>query len=576
MNVAAAPSSIWTVTQRSPEKESLLVRELGVPAIVAAVLVGRGLESPDAAQTFLKPELDQLHDPSLLPDYSQAVAAILRAKDAKEKFYVHGDYDVDGVTSAALFTRFLRKLGCDVVPHVPHREREGYGIHISAVRDAAEQGAKLFLTCDCGVSAFEQVEAAHEAGMRVVVTDHHEVGEEVPNAEAVVNPHRKESVYPWSDLSGVGVAFKLCAGITSELGHRKELFYRAYLDLAALGTVADVMPLLDENRVITKFGLSCLGSTKKEGLRALLEVSNLDGRRNLTARNIGFQLGPRINAVGRIDDSDVALRLLLTEDRHEAVRLAEILDEHNQQRRAEQDRMLLEAIEEAEQMQAAGSPALVIARKGWHPGIIGIVAGKLAERFRRPTFVIAIDESGQAKGSARSIEGFNLAEAIGATSEHLKSGGGHEMAAGFSLDESTIGDFRAAVEGHASLLLKPEDYLPKFKIDAVATGAEAGPEALADLQALEPFGQANPEPLFASHGVHLLEVSPTSNPDHARLTIEAADGTIRSGMAFGIGRALADLDSKQKIDVAFTIDENHWNGRAYFRWMLRDYKLSSD
>ncbi len=575
MSVTPAHGSVWNVQERRTDLEDRLRQELGVPSLVAAVLVGRGLSEPSTAEAFLNPSLDDLHQPSLLPDYSLATSAILAAKDAGERIFVHGDYDVDGVTSAALFTRFLRKLGCDVVPHVPHRMKEGYGIHLDAVAAAAASGAKLFLTCDCGVSAFEQVTATHEAGMKVVVTDHHEVGAEVPSAEAVVNPHRPDSLYPFDGLSGVGVVFKLCAGLTEELGHKKEAFYRAYLDLAVLGTVADVMPLLDENRVITRFGLSQLAITKKPGLVALLEVSELTGQKKLTARSIGFQLGPRINAVGRIDDAGLALDLLLTEDRVEARKLAATLDQHNQDRRAEQARMLEEALVEAEGLVASGASVIVLAREGWHPGIIGIVAGKLVDKFRRPSFVVSIDEHGHAKGSARSIEGFNLAEAIEVARDHLTSGGGHEMAAGFSLGRETIGAFTETVSRHASALLRPEHFLPRYSIDAVVSGEEAGPEALGHMSRLEPFGQANPEPMFATYGARLIDVVPTSNPDHARVTIEAADRTIRKGMAFGIGRALAEMDKRERIDFAFSLEENVWNGQAQFRWIVRDYRPSS-
>lgn len=574
MSVAEVQGSVWRVQERNQEAEERLRAELGVSSLVSAVLVGRGLSVPEEAQAFLNPTLEDLHDPSLLPDFRPAVDAILAAREGGEKIYVHGDYDVDGVTSAALFTRFLGKIGCDVTPHVPHRMREGYGIHASAVESAKNLGAKLFLTCDCGVSAFEQVATARDAGMKVVVTDHHEVGSEVPAAEAVVNPHRPESQYPFDQLSGVGVVFKLCAGITEELGHKKESFYRAYLDLAVLGTVADVMPLVGENRVITRFGLAQLAGTRKAGLLALMDVSGAREKR-LTARTIGFQLGPRINAVGRIDDAGLALDLLLTEDRVEARKLADILDQHNTDRRAEQNRMLEEALEEAEMQVRAGSPVIVLAREGWHPGIIGIVAGKLVDRFRRPSFVVTIGEDGQARGSARSIEGFNLAEAIESARDHLTSGGGHEMAAGFSLGRDGIGALTETLGRHAGALLKPEDFLPRYHIDAVVSGEEAGPQAFAQFALLEPFGQANPEPLFATYGARMLDVVPTSNPDHVRVTVEAADGSVRKGMAFGIGRALAELDQRERIDLAFSMEENEWNGSRQFRWIVRDYRLSA-
>ena len=575
MRVAEVQGSVWEVQSRDARAEAALQAELGVPALVAATLVGRGLGQPEAASRFLEAPLADLHEPSLLPDYSAAVAEILGAKERGERIYIHGDYDVDGVTSAALFTRFLSVLGCDVLPHTPHRMKEGYGIHMKAVADAAQSGAKLFLTCDCGISAHDQVEAAHAAGMRVVITDHHEVGDSLPGAEAVVNAHRRGSKYPFSELSGVGVVFKLCAGITSELGMKRDQYYRAYLDLAVLGTVADVMPLVGENRVITRHGLEQLTHTKKKGLRALIDVSDLGGRKRLTARNIGFQLGPRINAVGRIDDSDVALQLLLTDDASRAREIAERLDQLNQSRRDEQARIFEEAAVEAERSVGLGDAAIVVAKEGWHPGVIGIVAGKLVDMFRRPTFVISLDDDGPGRGSARSIPGFHLAEALALANDWILGGGGHEMAAGFSIERGAIAGFSEAVKRHAAQELAPEDFLPHYYIDAEVSGAEAGPDALAALAGLEPFGQGNPEPLFATAGARFTDVVPTSNPEHARVVVEAADGTMRQGMAFGIGRSLANLDRRDRVDVAFSMEESTWNGQSKFRWIVRGYRASS-
>ncbi|MES1227275.1 MAG: DHH family phosphoesterase, partial [Armatimonadota bacterium] len=314
-----ATPTLWSWPTYAGEAILKLRVELGLSEVLAQALVARGLTDVSEVEKFLNPSVDQFHDPRLLPDYDQAVKAILNAKETGQQIYVHGDYDVDGVTSTALFTRFLKRIGCKVVPHVPHRLREGYGIHLDAVRWAKEQGSEVFLTCDCGVKAHEQIEAVREAGMVAVVTDHHAIGETLPEAVAVVNPHRTDSKYPFSELSGVGVVFKLCAGITQELGLDVNKFYRAYLDLAVLGTVADVMPLIGENRVITALGLQQLQYTRKEGLKALISVSQLNDVPKFSSRDIGYRLGPRINAVGRIDDPTVALDLLLTEDQDEAM-----------------------------------------------------------------------------------------------------------------------------------------------------------------------------------------------------------------------------------------------------------------
>lgn len=569
-------TSVWKIDPPDQVAVRRLQSELGISRVLATALVIRGLTDPEVADRFLDPSLDDLYDPALLPDYREAVDAILGARERSEKIYVHGDYDVDGVTSAALFTRFLRKIGCDVVPHVPHRMREGYGIHLDAIKFARDAGSQLFLTCDCGVSAHEQVLAAREAGMRVVITDHHLVGDSVPEAVAVVNPHRPGSNYPWPEISGVGVVFKLCAGITKEIGLKVQDYYRAYLDLAVLGTVADVMPLIDENRVITKFGLIQLAASNKKGVRALLDIADLTGKPYLTARHIGFQIGPRINAVGRIDDAAHALDLLLTEDATEAARLAALLDAHNEERRAEQNRILDEATENVIARGPLETKAIVVANTGWHPGVIGIVAGKLVERFRRPSFVISVGADGMARGSARSVPGFDLGQAIEAARPHLESGGGHELAAGFSLLSANLGALESALDEFSSRTLTREMCLPTFTIDSVVEGAEASAAIMGDMARLEPFGQGNPEPLFATLGAKIVSLSPTRNPDHARLTIEAHDGTRHQAMAFGIGRALDEIGPNVPLDIAFTLESSEWNGVSQFRWIVRDYRPAVD
>lgn len=562
--------AVWSVPQRDPLAEARLVEELGIPSLVAAVLVNRGMSDPSEAHTFLNPSLDQLHDPSLLPDYEEAVKAILGARERKETIYVHGDYDVDGVTSASLFTRYLKRIGCEVVPHVPHRIKEGYGIHMNAIRWAKEHGTSLFLTCDCGISAHEQVLAAREAGMTVVVTDHHLVGERLPEAAAVVNPHRADSKYPFAELCGVGVALKLCAGLTKELGFPVDKFYRAYLDLAVLGTVADVMPLVDENRVITKFGLESLKSSQKIGIRALMQVSNLAQADRITARNIGYQLGPRINAVGRIDDSAVALDLLMTDDPSVATTLAYKLDQINTERKERQNKAVEEAIDRVLADGLDRAYTLLLADPNWHPGVIGLIAGRLVERFRRPAFVLTVQD-GIAKGSARSIPGFDLGEAIKSAKHIVLGGGGHEMAAGFSVEEQKIPELTQVFEDMAQRCLTPEHFAAQIVVDADVTPVEADAKAARSLSLLEPYGCGNPEPVFRCSGVQLTSVVPTANPEHVKLTF-ATDNGPRQAMAFGIGETFAGVPLGSKIDIAFTADENMFNGKPCFRWVVQSYQ----
>ncbi len=571
MQVSAPPSTTptWHVPARQPEREARLQRELGVSSLLAAVLVQRGLIEPEEAHAFLNPSYDQFHDPRKLPDFVPAVKAILGAKERGELIFVHGDYDVDGVTSAALYHRFLRSVGCRVVTHVPHRMKEGYGIHESAVEAAREAGAKLFLTCDCGTGAHEQIRAAHAAGMTVVVTDHHEVGETLPEAAAVINPHRADSTYPFPELAGVGVAFKFAEGIAAELGLKREHFYRAFLDLAALGTIADVMPLVGENRLLARFGLEQLGITKKIGLQALMREAELQAP--LRSYHVGFVLGPRLNAAGRIDDAALALDLLIESDPTQAAAMAREIERINQARREEQERTIQEAEALVLEQGMETRRVIVIAREGWHSGIIGIVAGRLVERFRRPTFVLAIDPAeGLCKGSARTIPKFHLADALNAHRDLLLSGGGHAMAAGCSLPLDRLEAFRDGLHGYAADYLTDEDFLPHVEADVLVEGSEVTLNALEELQRMEPFGCANPTPSFMVRGAQIGKITPTRKPEHVQLEIQAGE-TLAKGMGFSMGDRLTPEMEGITCDLLFQPTLDEWRGRRSVKWHVRDF-----
>lgn len=562
----------WIVPPRRPELEQVLQRELGIPSLLAAVLVARGFADPASAHRFLHPSLDDLGDPSLLPDFEAGQRAVLGARERGEKIFVHGDYDVDGVTSTALLGDFLRRIGCDVHVHVPHRLREGYGIHLDAVAAAREMGAGLFLTCDCGTSAFEQVRAARAAGMRVVVTDHHHVPMEIPEAEAVINPHRAESAYPDPNLCGVGVAFRFCEGITKAIGWPVHQFRRHFLDLAALGTVADVVPLLGENRILARFGLEQLRATKRVGILALLQSSKLGVDRPIRSWHVAWVLGPRLNAAGRIDDAAMALRLLLTKDAEEARSLAEQLEAINERRKSEQERVFQEAIQRIEAEQLAEGPILLLADSSWHSGIIGIVAGKLAQRFYRPAFVGTTDEDGsRLKFSARSIPGFHLAEAILAH-PHLLQGGGHERAAGFSLDSERLDEAKEALASYARSMLSPEDLVPTFEADLEVQGSEADLAGAESLELLQPTGECNREPCFLARGVRIDSATPTRNPRTAMLRLTAADGFSVHGVTFQHAERLQQEDLSQSFDMLFSPLVDEFRGEKRVKWQVRDFR----
>lgn len=570
------PSARWIVGERNLAAEQVLQRELGVPSIVAAILVQRGFTDPAAADKFLNPSLDDLHDPRKLPDFEAAKNAILGARERKELIFVHGDYDVDGVTSAALLNRFLTRIDCQVRTHVPHRMREGYGIHKSAVAAAIECGAKLFLTCDCGVAAHDQVEMAREAGLNVVVTDHHSIGDTLPNADAVINPHRSDSEYPFDELSGAGVAFKLCEGLSRELGLEVSNYYRAFLDLATLGTIADVMPLVDENRVIARFGLERLAETKKTGLRALMREAKvvIEPGKPLRSYHVGFVLGPRLNAAGRLDDADISFRLLIENDEAKADELARRIEELNTNRRQEQQRIIDAATEMVLTNGWQDRNVIVVGSEDWHSGIVGIVAGRLVERFNRPTFVMTINsETGMCKGSARTIPNFHLADAIRAHPA-LMQGGGHAAAAGCTFPHERFEEVAQALHDYAGERLTAEDFTPSVEIDLEVGFDEVTLQTVEALRRLEPFGCGNPEPTFIAREIQLAQILPTKNPAHARLMLRSGNSSVVQGIAFGIGERLAQTGAGVSADLLFQANVDEWKGSRSLKWQVRDYAVN--
>jgi single-stranded-DNA-specific exonuclease len=568
-----APAPKWLVAPRDSAAEENLQRELGISPLVSALLVQRGFTDPKDADLFLRCSLDDLHDPSELPDYAPARDAILGARERGELIYVHGDYDVDGITSAAIFDRFLKKIGCKVTTHVPHRMKEGYGIHGSAVEDAIAQGAKLFLTCDCGSSAIAQIKQAREAGMVVVVTDHHTVGFEVPDAQAFVNPHRADSTYPFQELSGAGVVFKLCAGIARDLGFELSHYYRAYLDLACLGTIADVMPLIGENRVIARHGLDRLRHTNKVGLKALMAKAEVDLSRPLSNYHIGFVLGPRLNATGRIDDAAHALMLLIETDEKAAAELADLIELRNTERRAEQQRIVEEAIALVETTDAHKRWVIVACKEGWHAGIVGIVASRLVETYHKPAFVLTHDAaSGTVKGSARSIPGFHLADAIRANWELFQGGGGHAMAAGCSFDYQNLEAICDALHQHATQVLTEDDLVPTVHVDLEVAPRELTLQTVEELSMMEPFGMANPEPVFLARGATVLELKPCKNPIHMQLKMRLGDGPPQQGIAFNLGESLAQYETGANLDFLFKAEVDEWMGNRRLKWKVNGFR----
>ncbi|MDQ2985100.1 MAG: single-stranded-DNA-specific exonuclease RecJ [Armatimonadota bacterium] len=549
----------WHAPDRDRAAEAVLMEQLGITSMTAAALVARGYNDPAGADSFLNPKLEDLHDPLLLPDAEKAVREIMLTKDRGEKIYVHGDYDVDGVTSAAIWTRSLKKLGFEVVTHVPHRMKEGYGIHESAAREAIATGAKLFLTCDCGTGAVASLAIAREAGMRIVVTDHHQPGSELPQVEALVNPHLPGSAYPFQELAGAGVAFKIAQAVAEACGAQRGQFIRAYLDLLCLGTIADVMPLIGENRVIAHFGLQALEHSKKTGLEALKIVSDTHGRA-LTTRDVGFALAPRLNAAGRVDDAAIALDLLLCEDMEEARRLAELCDQLNRRRKDEE----LAIIERAEELITEGDLGsrhlILVAAPGWHKGVVGIVASRIAERYNRPALVASIDEeTGIAGGSARSIRNFHLLSGLESVRDVFLTCGGHAAAAGFSIESSRLEEAADRLDAYARTVLTPEDLIPTHFADAELDQNEVFGKGIMELQRLQPFGTANDDPRFIVRNTKFKGFNTCGDGSHVQFKIETLHEL--KGIAFRMAPLFAQIDVETPVDLLVEPVVDNWNGK---------------
>lgn len=573
MSSVVIPRVKWQFEQRCEETEQLLQQEVGVSPLVSIILAQRGIDTPERARRFLHPTLADLHPPELLPDFDLAAAEILGAIERQELIFVHGDYDVDGVTSTALFTRFLRKIGAQVECHVPHRTKEGYGVHADSIERAKQLGVKLFITCDCGITAHEQVSALRDAGIRVVVTDHHEPNATLPDAHAVVNPHRQDSNYPFNSLCGAGVVLKLCAGIAAIKGISPEHFYRAYLDLATMGTIADLMPLTDENRTIVKLGLAQFAHSNKIGIKALLQMCSKPGAK-VTSETIGFQIAPRINAAGRINDPSLALELLMTQDEAQALRIAGQLNALNIERQNELTRLREEASALVEKELYHEDNVIVIGKEGWHPGLIGLVAGRLKDEFMRPAFVISFDEvTKQGKGSARSIPGFHLAEALHMMSDFV-TGGGHELAAGFSIAREHLDDFRLAVNEYAGGLSNFTPGVDLLQCVAEVPSELVNESACADLECLEPFGSWNRQPIFVTRGLKLEGVSYVgAEKQHVKFSARSEAGSLINAVAWNKAEQFLQVEPRSRLDLAYYPYIDTFNGKRSLCWRLSDFTV---
>ncbi len=565
------PDPRWELEpQGDPTEVSALKRELRLPDPMCRVLATRRLGAPADARDFLRPRLDHLHDPGSLPDAQAAATRIQRAVMDGETIFVHGDYDVDGICATALLTRVLRTAGGRVEPFVPHRTRDGYDLGATGVAKARESGASLLVTVDCGTRALEPVRAATEAGIDVIVTDHHAPGDRLPEALAVVNPHRADASYPNPHLCGTGVAFKLAQLIARTVG-LPDPSLADELDMVALATVADLVPLVGENRTLVRHGLKILQAGGRPGVGALLDSTGLRGK-EVTAGRVGFVMAPRLNAAGRVGETDVALDLLLTADPTRARSLADSLERDNALRREEDRRTLDEALELlAAQYDPAADLGVVIAGEGWHPGVIGIVASRVVERIHRPTVMVSID-GGRARGSARSIPGFDLLDAVAACAPHLERFGGHRQAAGMDLRAEDVEAFRSAFRQAVTERLGGGDPpRPVVRGDTLLDLEEVSPELVRYLTYMGPFGIRNRRPLFFAPG---LRVQGAREVGSGHLKLKLSKGSFSlDAIGFGLmGRLPPGVVEGQVMDAALHLEENHYRGRTSIQARLLDLR----
>ncbi len=564
---------IWETVPCDVAQVDMVARELGVSPITARLLCSRGLGDLECARRFLAPSLDDLHDPFLLTDMVPAVERILGAIDRKERIAIHGDYDVDGVTSTVILRRALELLGADVIHFIPERLRDGYGLQIPAIDRLHADGVRLVISVDCGIRAADAARHAASLGLELIITDHHEPDATLPRALAVINPKRDDCRYPDKNLAGVGVALKVVQALC--LRSDRVSWLPSFVKIAAIGTLADVVPLTGENRIIAKLGLGMLSvGPHKIGLRSLLDVCGLTGK-EIDSYQIGFVLGPRVNAAGRMSTPDIAARLLLASDEsmaEEARGLAEQLNSENLRRQKEEANIIAEARKVVETDLDVGSrTVIVVAGDGWHRGVIGIVASKLVDAFNRPAIVLSRDGD-IAHGSCRSISSFNMFAALESCAEIMTKFGGHKQAAGLTIESSRIRELRDSINAYADGCLQPDDLRPRLWIDGSLTFRSISEQVTSELSALAPFGAGNPRPVFRASGVEIVDGPRLLKERHLKMAFRQ-EGRVMRGIAWrAADRERFVAAHRGAIDVAFSLEQDNWNGERYLQLSVADFR----
>ena len=566
----ARPRTRWLLPERpDPALVRTLCDELLLPEPICRLLALRGHAPAETAKRYLRPRLDQLLPPEQMLDLSRAVDRLVHAVQQGETILVHGDYDVDGMSSTALMTRALRALGGKVVPFIPQRLVDGYDLGDAGVRAARAAGATVVVTCDCGTSAVTPVATLQSEGIDVIISDHHLPGGDLPNAFAVLNPKRPGCESEDKDLAAVGVAFKLAMAVTRALGGNENTVF-GLLDLVALATIADIAPLRGENRVFARYGLKMLAETKNVGLRALIRAAGLDNKA-LTAGRVGYILAPRLNAVGRLGHALRGVELLLATSEHEANSIARELEELNA-RRQDIDRAVLDsARRRVMQLDLDETYGIVLAEDGWHPGVIGIVASRLVEEFGRPTVLIGLDGE-EGKGSGRSISRFDLHAGIGRCRHLLKRFGGHRSAAGVTIARDQVAEFARAFNESARSVLSPDDLVPELRIDMEVAIGDLTPGFESLLRHLEPCGVGNPAPVLMTRGGRLAAPPRTVGQGGLKLRLHNESGDPIEALGWSLGGRIGEIDMNRPLDIAYRLERDEWQGVSRLQARLADFR----
>ena len=555
----------WKYIAPNKELTVQIASKYGLSMLVAGILVNRGITQEEQIKIFLNPTRKDFYDPYLLQDMEIAVNKIIEIIESKGRILIYGDYDVDGITSIAVLKKFLDERGLNVDYHIPNRLNEGYGLKKETLEEIAKKNYDLMITVDCGISAIEEVDFANELGIKTIITDHHETLDEIPKAIAVVNPKRRDNVYPFRGLAGVGVVFKLIQAISIKLG-LEEREYLKYLDLVCVGTISDIVPLVDENRVITKLGLKLVEVTKNIGLRELINISRY---KKIDSSTVSFGIAPRINACGRMGHAEEALKLFLTSNITEAKEITKKLEEYNQERQSIEKRIYTEALEQLkdEEEEEAKKDSIVLVSHNWHHGVIGIVASKLTEQFYKPSILLSI-EDGEVKGSGRSIPGFDLHEALCKTSKYLEKFGGHEMAVGLTLKEANYDSFKKEFEKLVEESNVAE-FVPIINIDGQLQSKDIKKEIAKEISILEPFGEANKMPLILFKNLKIDSIRALSEGKHLKLTLKNENQWI-DAIGFNLGSLSDEYQLGDKIDVVGTLEINEYNNNEYVQINMKD------